>query len=155
MKEQIKKWQEDIGFAFIVRPGEDILKKIIGCDGVILNSVEMEELDNILMSLSNYYLFLQSTVGETSARVNYLKSELDKHTNVEAAKKTGGHFSERKALAMVDNSKLELLSSRLIEEQVKLEMLVHVSNGIKSKIDIIKKIYDRRVRSYEHSSYRR
>lgn len=146
MKERMEKWRSNVGVNFIERPSEDILEKALVCDGKYVQTLEPDVLDEMLLVLSNYYLFLKNSLGEVHGKIGVLSNIFDRELSIETAKKEGGHYEERKALAMVEKKRLQELSDKLVEFKFQSDILLHTCDGVKSKIEVFKRVYDRRVR---------
>lgn len=143
---QINDWRKSIGISLVQRPAEDTLEKCIQVDGGTLNSMPMRELDESIVALSNYYLFLKATIGDLASRVQYINDLLDRKCSEAAAKMSGGHFLERKALALSKDTSLDKMNDKLNEYRAKIQILEPVTDGIKMKLDVVRRIYDRRAR---------
>lgn len=143
---QINDWRKSIGLNLVQRPGEDILVKCIQTDGGSLHDMSMRELDESIVALSNYYLFLKSTIGDLASKIQYINDLIDRKCSEAAAKMTGGHFLERKALALSKDESLDKMNDKLNEFRAKIQLLEPVTDGIRTKLDIVRRIYDRRAR---------
>jgi hypothetical protein len=139
-------WRTNMGLNFILRPKEDVLEKSISMDGRSVSTAAMAELDDMLTTLSNYYLFLQSSVGEVAAKIHYINEVLDRKCSEAASKVQGGHYFERKALVLARDEKLNNMNDKLTEYRAKLEILKPIADGVKMKLETMRRIYDRRAR---------
>lgn len=123
----IVKWKEDAGLALIGRPGIDLIKWAIQYEispEDIKDEDRVKEYDRVLLVLSNYFLYLQAECGTISARFSYA---LDMRRN--------GEFVEEDIL---------------MDGKAQLNILRPILDGLKIKIDSLRKIYDMQIRrSYE------
>lgn len=146
MKDYFDKWKSDIGLSFINRPDVDLLERSLKSNGQELSNYSFNELDSIMVALANYNVFLNYKIGETSARITYLTDALDNKISVQTSKVIGGHYYERKALVLSENKELEDMSRMIVLEKSKLNMLEPVMFSVRNKLEIVRKIYERRIR---------
>lgn len=149
MKESINRWREDTGLSFIKNEPEDILKTAIQLSATHLRDINLSDLDEYLLVLSNYYLFLQAQTGIISARVEYLEEEFNNELLLVASKFGATLAGERRALALSKQPELKEMQKALREEKAKLEMIKPAADAIRQKMYMLSKIYERRVKS-EH-----
>jgi hypothetical protein len=99
-----------------------------------------------MVTLANYNLFLNSQVGVLQARIDFLDETIESTMSASAAKIKGGHFQERKALANIGNEKIQAMQKSLLENRAKISIIKPITYSVKNKMDIIRRIYERRVR---------
>lgn len=133
-----------MGLEFIRRPQEDKLKTAIELSSIQLDNVPLVDLDEFLLILSNYYLFLGSQSGILAARARVLSDDINDKVAKRGAKIEGGTAHERRALIISTDEEMGRLNNRLLETRAKLSMLEPVYDAIKMKIDSLKRIYFRR-----------
>ena len=133
-----------MGLDFIRRPQEDKLKTAIELSSIQLDNVPLSDLDEFLLVLSNYYLFLGSQMGVLSARARFLSDDVSDKVASRGAKMDGGTAHERRALIISTNEEIGKLNNRLLETRAKLSMLEPVYDAVKLKVDSLKRIYFRR-----------
>lgn len=139
-------WRNAMGLNYILRPKEDVLERSIQVDGRTISTIPMSEFDDTLTSLSNYYMFLQASIGDIAAKIHHINEVLDRKCSEVASKMSGGHYLERKALALSKDEALDKLNTKLNEYRSKLELLRPVAEGVRMKLETLRRIYDRRAR---------
>ena len=152
MSKTVSDWRREAGLVYIENQKIDLLRDAIKFSAQQVRSVTLEEFDELLLVLSNYYIYLHSQLGILSARVQHLEGVFDIDVAPIAAKYGASHARERRAIAIAKNEKLQKQKSQLDIEQAKLEMLRPVCDTIKNKIYVMSKIYDRRVRNEYRST---
>ena len=146
MKTEIDQWREQSGLNYFVKPESDPLKRAIDLS-VNIDDLNMVEMDQTLLVLSNYHTYLSSQSGIIGARVLYLEDALNSKIDLKASRYTAPSAAERRAIAISRDEDMQLLKEKLNKEQTKQLMLRPIVDSIKLKIDALKKIYDRRGRS--------
>lgn len=146
MREEIEKWREQAGLNYFVKPGTDPLKKAIDLS-VDIDDLNLVQMDETLLVLSNYHNYLSSQAGIIAARVSYLEEALSEKLDLKASRFTASSAAERRAIAVSRDDELKELKSRLSKEQSKQLMLRPIIDSVRLKIDALKKIYDRRGRN--------
>lgn len=122
----IRDWIDELKFNEIKRPQPEIVIEMLNSD---FESEEDVDYDKPILVLSNYYMFLKYQEGLISGRISYLLDEL----------RSGGQ---------IDQDLLKM-------EKSKIAILRPVIEGIKNKIDVMRKIYDKQIRkSYEFRNIR-
>jgi len=152
MKTTVADWRKKAGLVYIENQGNDILQEAIKFSAPQLKSVDLEQFDELMLVLSNYYIYLYSEFGILSARVRLLEDAFDIEVTPLATRYGASHAKERRAMAIAKNEKLQKQKAQLDNEQAKLEMLRPVCDTIKNKIYVMTKIYDRRVRNEYRST---
>lgn len=152
MDKDVAEWRRETGLDFIKNQGQDILKDAIEFSSTELKNINLSEFDELMLVLSNYYVYLHSQLGILNARVQYLEEDLNMHVAPKASKFSAGHAGERRALAISKDEVLLERSRRLGNEKAKLEMLRPVCDTIKNKIFVMSKIYDRRLKDEYRST---
>ncbi len=145
-------WRRQAGLVYIENQKEDLLKEAIQFSAAEVRAINLPEFDELMLVLSNYYIYLHSQLGILSARVNHLEETFDIEVAPLAAKYGASHARERRAIAISKNEMLQSKQEQLAVEQAKLEMLRPVCDTIKNKIYVMSKIYDRRVRNEYRST---
>lgn len=118
----IKDWLQDVGANEIKRPNVDVVMETLNSD--IFNDEQDVDVGKPLVILSNYFLYLKAQEGIIAGRVSYL---LDAY-----------------------RSNIEIDQDDLTNEKAKLAIIRPIIDGVKNKIDVLKKILDKQIRiSYE------
>ena len=152
MTTTVSEWRRKAGLVYIENQGNDILEEAIKFSAPHLKTVNLEKFDELMLVLSNYYIYLYSELGILSARVQHLEEAFDIVTAPVAAKYGASHAKERRAIAISKHENLQKQKAQLDNEQAKLEMLRPVCDTIKNKIYVMTKIYDRRIRNEYRST---
>jgi len=147
MKEEIAKWREETGLSFIRSDEDDVLKKAIQLSAGQIRNADLADLDENLLVLSNYYTFLQSQLGMISARVELLQEDFSNELLLVASKYGATLAGERRALALSKKPELKVKLKVLQAEKSKLEMIRPAADGIRQKMYMLSKVYDRRSKS--------
>jgi len=140
-------WRREAGLVYIENQEVDLVKEAIQFSGREVRSINLEQFDELMLVLSNYYIYLHSQLGIISARVRHLEESFDIEVAPLASKYGASHAKERRAIAISKNEILQKKKIILDRETAKLEMLRPVCDTIKNKIYVMSKIYDRRVRN--------
>lgn len=146
VKEKISSWRGRVGLDFIKCPAKDPLKFALELGSSTIKNLPLEDIDEILLALSNYHIYLHSELGTITARVIYLENDLNMLVAPATSRLKGGHALERRAIAISANDKMIGLNKQLLAEKAKLEMLKPVCETIKTKIYSLNKIYERRLK---------
>jgi len=77
MSKTITDWRREAGLVYIENQEKDLLKEAIQFSAPQLKTVELEEFDELMLVLSNYYVYLHSQLGILSARVQHLDDAFD------------------------------------------------------------------------------
>lgn len=119
---QEQKWIDEIGLTLIKRPLIDEVKTALEIEEPFDYSDDDARIafDRAMMVLSNYYLFLQAELGAINGRISYLVD------------------------CIRDN--LEIDSEVLANEKAKGQKLRPILDGLRTKIDTMRKIYDMQIR---------
>lgn len=133
-----------MGLDFIKRPQEDKLRSAIELSTIQLDNMPLVDLDEFLLVLSNYYVFLGSEIGRLSARAKFLNDELQFKVSKKTSAIGGGTADERKALIVSLDESLSELNRKLTITRAKTQQLSPVYDAIKVKIDSLRRIYFRR-----------
>jgi len=152
MSKTISDWRQQAGLVYIENQEKNMLKDAIKFSAPELKSVTLEQFDELMLVLSNYYVYLYSELGILSARVQNLEDAFDIRVAPLAAKYGASHAKERRAIAISKHEILQEFKAQMDNEKAKLEMLRPVCDTIKNKIYVMSKIYDRRVRSEYRST---
>ena len=152
MSKTIVDWRREAGLVYIENQEKDLLEEAIKFSAPHLKSVNLEQFDELMLVLSNYYVYLHSQLGILSARVQHLEDAFDIVVAPLAAKHSASHARERRAIAISKSDVLQKKKAQLDNEQAKLEMLRPVCDTIKNKIYVMSKIYDRRIRDEYRST---
>lgn len=144
MKEEISNWRKDVGLDFIKRPYKDKLESAITCSSNELDKMEMSELDELMIVLSNYHLFISSEIGRLSASIRFLDDKLNMSVAKKTAKMDKGTATERYALVIATSEDLSKENEKLTMARCKREQLYPIHDAIKIKLDIMKRIFFRR-----------
>ena len=144
MKEEISNWRTKMGLDFITRPQEDKLKAAVELSTIQLDNMPLVDLDEFLLVLSNYYVYLGSEIGRLSARARFLSDELQYKVSNKTQSIGGGTAEERRSLIISLDEKLGDLSKTLTMTRAQIEQLNPVYDAIKMKLDSLKRIYFRR-----------
>lgn len=147
-----KQWRKDTGLDFISIDKKDAIEEVIKFSGRELKNINLEEFDEHLIVISNYYTYLLSEFGTLTARVQYMEEWINIGIGPIAAKYSASSAGERRAMALYKNIPLREKNEKLTNEKVKLEMLRPVCDAIRNKIYVMSKIYDRRIRSEYRST---
>lgn len=142
MKEIIDAFKKYTGLAFISRPEEDEINKALK----INKESDGNELSNALLVLSNYLIYLKYEFAQINARVSWLREELNKGILPDAAAmKTTYDRDERKYSALIKaDESWQNLSNTISAEKIKLDLLGPVLEGIKTKVDAVRTIIERK-----------
>lgn len=140
MKESLDAWKNDTGLNYISRPG-DFLEEAINFSNEDLANATPDELSEVLLCLSNYYLYLQNESGHIYARLSVMRSRLDQAI-YEESWRNGTIYSleERRAKVVSENEDLAATNEKLLAEKAKLDIIKPVLEGLKTKIDSIQRI---------------
>lgn len=133
-----------MGLDFISRPGEDRLKSAIELSTIQMDNMHLSDLDEFLLVLSNYYLYLSSQYGMLMARLKVQGDILNSKVIAHSSKISTGTATERRALVIATNSEVAKINNSLLEIRAQVSMLEPVLEAIKIKIDSLKRIYFRR-----------
>ena len=152
MTTTVSDWRKKAGLAYIENQEEDVLKEAIKFSAPHLKTVDLPKFDELMLVLSNYYIYLYSELGILSARVRHLEDAFDISAAPKAAKYGASHAKERRAIAISKDDKLQEQKAQLDNEQAKLEMLRPVCDTIKNKIYVMTRIYERRVKDEYRSA---
>lgn len=152
MTTTISDWRRKAGLIYIENQEENILKEAIKFSAPHLKTVNLEKFDELMLVLSNYYIYLYSEFGILSARVQHLEDAFDISAAPMAAKYGASHAKERRAIAISKDDKLQKQKAQLDNEQAKLEMLRPVCDTIKNKIYVMTRIYERRIKDEYRSA---
>ena len=152
MSKSVADWRREAGLVYIENQPKDMLKDAIKFSAHELRSVSLEQFDELMLVLSNYYIYLYSELGVLLARVQNLEEAFDIRVAPLAAKYGASHARERRAIAISKHEVLQELKAQMDNEKAKLEMLRPVCDTIKNKIYVMSKIYDRRIRNEYRST---
>jgi len=125
---------------------KDPLSIAIKIMGREFGSLEFSDMDDIIISLSNYFGFLSKQVGEITARIIIFEDRLDLTVAPKASRYGASHARERRAIVIASHEDIGKLNNQLIEEKVKLEILKPICESIKMKVYSLNRIYERRVK---------
>jgi hypothetical protein len=148
----ISDWRREAGLVYIENQDKNLLQDAIKFSAKEVKNVTLEELDELMLVLSNYYIYLYSELGVLIARVQMLDEAFDILVAPAASKFSASHVRERRAIAISKDKVLQDKKIILDRECAKLEMLRPVCDTIKNKIYIMSKIYDRRLRDEYRST---
>ena len=146
VKEKISSWRKIVGLDFIKCPDKDPLKFALELSSSTIKNLPLEDIDEILLALSNYHIYLHSELCTIAARLLYLEDELNMLVAPVTSKLKGGHAMERRAIAICNSDKMLALNKQLLVEKAKFEMLKPVCETIRTKIFSLNKIYERRMK---------
>lgn len=119
-----KKWMDDLCVSKLSCPEQDKIIEALNSDYFTDSSLDEIDLDIPIVVLSNYYMYLKFEEGKMAGRVSYLLDSL--------------------------RSGAEINQENLKDEKAKLAILRPILDGLKNKIDVLRKIYDKQIRkSYE------
>ncbi len=149
MQEQIVAWRKNTGLDFIELGHKDILKEAIKISPTELRQISMPQFDELMLVLSNYYIYLQSELGILIARSEYLQEAFNNAVAPRASKYGASHAGERRAIAVSRDDNLIKMQSKVRVEKTKLEMLRPINDAVRQKMYVMSKIFDRRARN-EH-----
>ena len=125
---------------------EDILEYALKSTGSELNSIDMSELDDVMIALTNYNIFINAQLGRLNAQAEFLENNLNKQMAEKVSRMGNGGFAERKILAISTVDKFNESDNNIKMVRSKINMLQPISNSLRIKIDCVKRIYDRRAR---------
>lgn len=140
MKEVIEAFKKYTGLAFIGRPEEDEINKALKMN----KESDGNELANALLVLSNYYIYLKYEFAQIHARVAYMREELNKELLPAAAKHKSYDKDERKYAVLINSESWQQLQNTIEAEKIKLDLLGPVLEGIKTKIEVLKTLIERK-----------
>jgi hypothetical protein len=146
MKEEISKWTKMSGLDMIDRPSEDVLRRALELYDVGAEKLTMSDLDLMILALSNYLIYINLEIGKLTANTNYLEDALTKQCTPLSSNYTARHFAERRAIALQKNPKLKEIDDQLIKEKFKLDTIRPVADAIRTKVDSLRRVYDRKAR---------
>lgn len=146
MKEEIVNWQKTSGLDLIGKPSEDILRQALELYDVGAEKLTIQDLDLMLLSLSNYLIYMNAEIGKITANVNFLEDKLTKRCTPLTSSYTARHFAERRALAIEKKPELKEIDDMLVRERYKLDMIKPIADSIRVKVDSLRRVYDRRAR---------
>jgi hypothetical protein len=152
MSKTVTDWRREAGLVYIENQEKDLLQEAIQFSASHLKTVKLEQFDELMLVLSNYYVYLHSQLGILSARVQHLEDAFDIAVAPLATKYGASHARERRAIAISKSDILQKKKAQLDNEQAKLEMLRPVCDTIKNKIYVMSKIYDRRIKNEYRSA---
>jgi hypothetical protein len=144
MREELEAWKNKNLLNNIATPEVDPIKRALSI-GKELCDLPIQDIEDVLLVLSNYYVYLSSEIGHLSARINYLDGELMRivsgtHTNHK-------YFTEKRQAIVAEDAQAGKIDGTLILEKSKYEILKPIVDGLRFKIDAVKRIHDRRARS--------
>ena len=148
----IMDWRKEAGLVYIENQEVDLLQEAIKFSAREVGAINLEKFDELMLVLSNYYIYIHSQLGILSARVKHLEEAFDIEVAPIASKYGASHAKERRAIAISKHDILQKKKVILDRESAKLEMLRPVCDTIKNKIYVMSKIYDRRVRNEYRST---
>lgn len=141
MKEIIEAFKKYTGLAYIGRPEEDEINKALKVN----KESDGNELANALLVLSNYFIYLKYEFSQIHARVAFMREELNKEIMPSAAKHKSYDKDERKYSALINaDESWQQLQNTIEAEKIKLDLLGPVLDGIKTKIDVLRTIIERK-----------
>lgn len=146
MKDEIVKWTKMSGLDLITKPAEDALKKALELYDVGAEKLTMQDLDVMILALSNYLIYINLEIGKLTANANYLEDALTKQCTPLSSNYTARHFAERRAIALQKNPSLKEIDEQLIREKFKLDTIKPVADAIRTKVDSLRRVYDRKAR---------
>jgi hypothetical protein len=147
LKEVIAKWRMETGLDFIKRPDNDLLKQCIELDGRELKALSGEQLDEAILVLSNYYLYLRSESGAIAGRIETMEDVIASASCELLGSMQYSNAAERRAKA-IKEPQMAPIASRVKEERAKRALLEPVVEGIRTKIDVLRRILERRAREH-------
>jgi hypothetical protein len=147
MKEELETWRRTTGLEYLAKPEEDMLKNALEMSPKKIVDLDLRDLDALLIILANYHVYLSAQLGVISAKVSFLEDQLLRVVGPVASKYSAGSAVERRAIAIqrADES-VKKMDGQLSTEKIKLEMLRPVCDAVRTKIDTMRRIYDRRAR---------
>lgn len=113
VKKEIETWKESTRISNISLGDTNEIKAAMGLGAKEISSFSLRELDESLIVLTNYLIYVSYEMGRLFAMVRFLESTDDRQ--------------------------------KLNIERVKLNIVKPVHDALKVKIDILKKIYDRKI----------
>lgn len=144
--EDIRKWKKDLGLGFIHMPEKDPLEVALKIGGREFANLTFEEMEDILILLTNYNIYLKRELGDISAAIVFREEQLDLQVAPKASRYGASHAKERRAIVIANNESISKLNKSFIETRVKFEILQPIPDTIKNKIYTLTKIYDRKIR---------
>lgn len=141
MKEIIEAFKKYTGLAYIGRPEEDEINKALKVN----KESDGNELANALLVLSNYYIYLKYEFAQINSRVAYMREELNKEILPVAARHKSYDKEERRVTALVNaDENWQAIGNTIEAEKIKLDLLGPVLEGIKTKVDSLRTVLDRK-----------
>lgn len=145
--EGVYKWAEQKGVQSLQLSGAPDLRFIANLDSDQLEGMTFQELDETLLKISSYKIYLVAQIGEMQSRLSVLRSDFNQRLNSRTEKLIGKFrtYPERRALVLRTNGRLKDRSEKLAELEAKLEMVKDLPRAIEDKISLMKRLYNRRL----------
>lgn len=140
MKEELEAWKSKIGLSYIGRPEDDPIKRALNFTYNELLALPPDELGDLLLCLTNYYIYLQSESGHIYARLRFMRGKLDQAVYAQSTKQSVFSLEERRAIIIEGDEELLALSDTINAENIKLDILKPITEAIKVKIDATTKL---------------
>lgn len=150
MKEEIDSWKRETGISTITSGDVSEISYILNATTKEIVSSSPDRVSEIVIALSNYYIYIGYQSGLIAARVQFLSEELEIKTSAAAAGISSPSVKERNALAITRDSSLAELHRRLSVEKAKLEIIKPVVEAVRQKMYILGRYVDRKKEAYEH-----
>lgn len=123
------------------------LENIIELDGKRLRAMSFDEIEDILLKLSSYNLYLRNLKATISAQITKLETSLNRKLHKESKLLMGKYMSrdERETTVLEMYPRLKEDEQQLVLLKMKYSKLKEIPYNIDGYIDIIKIIYRRKL----------
>jgi len=148
-EDNINKWQSHCGLSDVI-PNFLTTEYASAFATLDLNTMEIGAIEEFLMKLSSYNIFLKAEKGRVTARYKYINERLKRLLYIETQRlATVNKYmtkEEKEASAITQNSDICALKEEVMELEYKLDLIKDIPYAIDGKIDTIKTIYNRRIK---------
>jgi hypothetical protein len=86
IKESISKWLDDTCLGYIRLPVNQDIERAMNLSGGEIRSMELTSLDEVVVTLANYLVYLAKEMGTLYARVKYFEQADDERARLERIK---------------------------------------------------------------------
>lgn len=146
---KVRSWGDQLGVLPIninAPPNIDFVLNISSND---LKDMEFSEIDEVLLKISSYSLYLSAQASALSSRIMVLESDFNQKVNTATEKmlhqKSYKTFSERYALAIRTSAELQKLQTKLVGLKAKLRLIEKLPQAIDNKLWSLRAMYKRKV----------
>ena len=150
--ESVKKWAEETGLKTGEAPSIDV-EYISTLHGETVKTLDMEELEAIISSISSYSIFLKNLKGTLLAQINQLEGKYRRALALGMMRQTKFKYrDEKEAAALEVDRDLAAMERQLTVLRMKYSKIKDMPESLDKHIDVLRMSYYRRKDELKGSS---